>query len=104
MSYTSRSQEKKGDVLRLYWTNKFYNDRFITKGDIDFKQIVCTQNDNRLDKANTSTEKANLSFSVETEATIEKISQQNRKRPLSEMNLSCIDPSAQRIRPKTSGD
>ena len=104
MSYTCRSQLKKGDVLRLYWTNKFYNARFITKGDSNFIKVVCTQMDNRLDKANTSTEKANLSFSAETEAAIETISQQSRKRPLSELNLSCIDPSAQRKRPKTSGD
>ena len=104
MSYTSRSQVKKGDVLRLYRTNKFYNARFITKGDSNFIKVVCTQMDNRLDKANTSTEKANLSFSAETEAAIETISQQSRKRPLSELNLSCIDPSAQRKRPKTSGD
>ena len=104
MSYTCRSQVKKGDVLRLYWTNKFYNARFITKGDSNFIKVVCTQMDNRLDKANTSTEKANLSFSAETEAAIETISQQSRKRPLSELNLSCIDPSAQRKRPKTSGD
>ena len=104
MSYTSRSQVKKGDVLRLFWTNKFYNARFITKGDGNFIKVVCTQMDNRLDKANTSTEKANLSFSAETEAASETISQQSRKRPLSELNLSCIDPSAQRKRPKTSGD
>ena len=104
MSYTCRSQVKKGDVLRLYWTNKFYNARFITKGDSNFIKVVCTQMDNRLDKANTSTEKANLSFSAETEAAIKTISQQSRKRPLSELNLSCIDPSAQRKRPKTSGD
>ena len=60
--------------------------------------------DNRLDKANKSTEQANLSFSAETEAAIETISQQTGKRPLRELNLSCIDPSAQRKRPKTSGD
>ena len=68
-------------------------------------KVVCTQMDNRLDKANTSTEKANLSFSAETEAAFETFSPQSRKRPLSEMNLSFTDPiSAQRKRPKTSGD
>ena len=50
MSYTCRSQVKKGDVLRLYWTNKFYNARFITKGDSNFIKVVCTQMDNRLDR------------------------------------------------------
>ena len=66
LSYTERTLVKKDEKILLYFENDFHYGRFVAKGDVDLVKLLSDKMDEKIDKANTSTEVANLSFGRET--------------------------------------
>ena len=75
MSYDSRASIKKDEIVLLYFEGDFCPGRFIAKGDLETLKMVCEKMDPRIECANTTEDRANLSFNAEIIAASQALSQ-----------------------------
>ena len=75
MSYDSRASIKKDEIVHLYYEVDFCPRCFIAKGDLETLKLVCERMDPRIECANTTEDRANLSFNAETNAASQALSQ-----------------------------
>ena len=75
MSYDSRASIKKDEIVHLYFEGDFCPGRFIAKRDLEMLKLVSEKIDPRIECANTTEDRANLSFNAKIIAASQALSQ-----------------------------